>query len=139
VFHDSGATGLVGVNLVALSWFLVLPWSTRWQKFFSDPLHWWDRTNRLEKVSKWQYALTKFSCWWRESQCGFFCSDDTFDVWDAENTWLISSIWISGCRQMKGTWISNIRRHGKHSGLRTYETHYGWQQRWLQLHQAQCS
>jgi hypothetical protein len=31
--------------------------------------------------------------------------------------------------QMKDTWISNIRRHGRHSGLRRYETHYGWQQR----------
>jgi hypothetical protein len=49
-----------------------------------------------------------------------------FYAWDVENAWLISLIWTSGCRQMKGTRISNMRRHGKHSGLRTDETHYGW-------------
>jgi len=42
-------------------------------------------------------------------------------AWDVENTWLISLIWIFGCTQMKDTWISNIRRHGKHSGLRTHK------------------
>jgi hypothetical protein len=43
-----------------------------------------------------------------------------FYAWDVENTWLIISfIWISGCRYMKGTQISNTRKHRKHSGLRT--------------------
>jgi len=45
-----------------------------------------------------------------------------FDAWDVENTWLISLIWISGCRQMKATWVSNVRGHRKHSHLRTSET-----------------
>jgi hypothetical protein len=49
-----------------------------------------------------------------------------FYAWDVENAWLISLNWTSGCRQMKGTRISNMRSHGKHSGLRTDETHYGW-------------
>jgi hypothetical protein len=35
----------------------------------------------------------------------------------------------SGCRQMKGTQISNTRRQGKHPGLRTDKTQHGWQQR----------
>jgi hypothetical protein len=64
-----------------------------------------------------------------EGQCGFLCSYDANYVWDVENTWLICLIWISGCRQMKGIWISNTRRHRKDSGLRTDETHHGWQQR----------
>jgi hypothetical protein len=38
---------------------------------------------------------------------------DSIYVWDVENTWLISLIWISGCRPMKGTRISNIRRQRK--------------------------
>jgi pentatricopeptide repeat protein len=42
-------------------------------------------------------------------------------AWDVENTWLISLIWNFGCTQMKDTWISNIRRYGKHSGLRTHK------------------
>jgi pentatricopeptide repeat protein len=40
---------------------------------------------------------------------------------------------------MEGTQISNMRRHSKHSGCRTEKTHHGWQQRWLQWHQAQCN
>jgi len=39
---------------------------------------------------------------------------------------------------MEGSQISNMRRHSKHSGCRTEKTHHGWQQRWLQWHQAQC-
>jgi hypothetical protein len=49
-----------------------------------------------------------------------------FYTWNVENTWLISLIWTFSCRQMKGTQISNMRSHGKHSGLRTDETHYVW-------------
>jgi pentatricopeptide repeat protein len=40
---------------------------------------------------------------------------------------------------MKGTQISNIRRHRKHSGLRTDVTCHGWQQRWLKWHHEQCN
>jgi hypothetical protein len=50
-----------------------------------------------------------------EGQCGSHCSFDAIYAWDVENTWLMSLIWISGCRQMKGIWISNTRRHRKHS------------------------
>jgi hypothetical protein len=58
-----------------------------------------------------------------------------FYACDVENTWLISLIWTSGCRQTKGTRISNMRSHGKHSGLRTDErpTMSGWQQRWAAM------
>jgi hypothetical protein len=49
-----------------------------------------------------------------------------FYAWDVENTWLISLIWTSGCRQKQSTRISNMRSHGKHSSLRIDETHYGW-------------
>jgi hypothetical protein len=51
-----------------------------------------------------------------EGQCGSLCSFGAINVWDVENTWLVSLIRISGCRQMKGIWISNIRRRRKHSG-----------------------
>ncbi len=44
---------------------------------------------------------------------------NTISAWDVQNRWPISLIRISGCRQMKGMWISNIRRHGKHSSLQT--------------------
>jgi hypothetical protein len=64
-----------------------------------------------------------------EGQCSFLCSYDTIYSRDVENTWLISLIWISGCRQMKGIQISNTRTHGKPFGLRSDETHHGWQQR----------
>jgi pentatricopeptide repeat protein len=64
-----------------------------------------------------------------EGQCTFLYSYDTIYSWDVENTWLISLIWISGHRQMKGIQISNTRTHGKHFGLRTDKTHHGWQQR----------
>jgi hypothetical protein len=72
-----------------------------------------------------------------EGQCGFFFSYDSVSAWDVENTWLM--ICISGCRQMKVTRISNIRKHGKHSGLMTDRSHHGWKQRWLQWHQAKCN
>jgi hypothetical protein len=49
-----------------------------------------------------------------------------FYAWDVDNTLLISLIWTVGCGQIKGTQISNMRSHGKHSDLRTDETHYGW-------------
>jgi len=42
-------------------------------------------------------------------------------------------------RQMKVTQISNVRKHGKDSGLMTRENCHGWKQRWLQLHWAQCN
>jgi hypothetical protein len=42
-----------------------------------------------------------------------------FYVWDVKNTWLISLIWTSGYRQMKGKRISNMRSHGKHFGHET--------------------
>jgi hypothetical protein len=59
-----------------------------------------------------QYAVTKFSGRWRRA---------------VQNIMLISLIWIfCGCRQMKGIQISNIRRHKKHFGLWTDETHSGW-------------
>jgi hypothetical protein len=74
-----------------------------------------------------------------QGQCGFLCPYDNILAWDVKNAWLISLIGISGCRQMKGTWISNTRRQGKDSGLRADETHHGWQQRWLHWHQAQCN
>jgi pentatricopeptide repeat protein len=52
-------------------------------------------------------------------------------------TWLTSLLLISGCRQMiKWVQISNIRRHREHFGLRTKETRYVWQQRWLQWQQT---
>jgi hypothetical protein len=38
-----------------------------------------------------------------EDSCSFLCSYDAVYAWDVECTWLISLIWISGCRQMKGT------------------------------------
>jgi pentatricopeptide repeat protein len=48
-------------------------------------------------------------------------------------TWLTSFLLISDCRQMnKWVQISKIRRHREHFGLRTNETRYAWQQRWLQ-------
>ncbi len=51
----------------------------------------------------------------------------------------LSLIGISGCRQMKGSLISYIKQHREDSGLRTNKTHHGWQQTWLQWHQAQCN
>jgi hypothetical protein len=38
-----------------------------------------------------------------EGQCGFLCFCDTIYAWDVDNTWLISLIWISSCRQMNST------------------------------------
>jgi hypothetical protein len=32
---------------------------------------------------------------------------------------------ILGCKQMKSTWILNIRQHRKHFSLKTNETHHG--------------
>jgi len=40
---------------------------------------------------------------------------------------------------MKCTWISNIKRHGKHSSLATNKTCHGWQHKWLQWHHALCN
>jgi hypothetical protein len=74
-----------------------------------------------------------------EGQCSFLCSYGTIYAWDVENTWLISLIWISGCRQIRGTQISSIRRHRKHSGLTTDKTRHRWQQTWLHWHQAECN
>ncbi len=51
-----------------------------------------------------------------EGQCCFLFSYDIIYSRDVENTWLISLIWISGCRQMKGIQISNTRTRGKHFG-----------------------
>jgi len=56
--------------------------------------------------------VTKFSGWWRRSGWFFPCSYDTIyacEMW-RKYGW---STWseFSGCRQIKGTWISNIRRH----------------------------
>ncbi len=74
-----------------------------------------------------------------EGQCSFLCSYGTIYAWDVENTLLIGLIWISGCRQIRGTQISSIRRHRKHSGLMTDKTRHGWQQTWLHWHQAECN
>jgi hypothetical protein len=48
-----------------------------------------------------------------EGQGGFLCFHDTIYAWDVDNTWLISLIWISSCRQMNSIRISNIRRYEK--------------------------
>jgi hypothetical protein len=47
----------------------------------SHPLHWWDSSGRLEKVSRYVDG---------ESQCGFLFSYDNIYAWDVENAWLIS-------------------------------------------------
>jgi hypothetical protein len=49
---------------------------------------------------------------------------------------VIKLIGISGFRQMKGTQISNIRRHKNYFGLGTDEICHDWQHVWLQWHQA---
>jgi len=59
--HVNAALALVGVNLVALSLVAILSWSNLWQEFLSVSLHWRDSSSRLEKVSKMQFALAKFS------------------------------------------------------------------------------
>jgi pentatricopeptide repeat protein len=44
-----------------------------------------------------------------EGQCSSLCSFGAIYAWDVENTWLVSLIWISGRRQMKGIWISRFQ------------------------------
>jgi hypothetical protein len=65
--HVSGAIALVGVNLVvlslSLSWLLSCHGLKLWQKFSSDPLHWWGIVVvGLEKVSNCNVLVEKFSC-----------------------------------------------------------------------------
>jgi hypothetical protein len=103
-----------------------------------DPLQWWD--HRSEKVTEHKscqssyvngaialvgvnvVALSRLKV---GAALGFKVYSNSIYVWDVENTWLISLIWISGYRPMKGTRITNIRRQRKHSGLRTNETRHG--------------
>jgi hypothetical protein len=44
-----------------------------------------------------------------EGLCCFLCSYDAIHAWDAENTWLVSLIGISGCRQTK---VSRFQTQG---------------------------
>jgi DNA-binding transcriptional LysR family regulator len=66
-FTCQAALALVGVNLVALSLVAILSWSKLWQEFWSVSLHWQDSSSRLEKVSKMQFSVAKFSRWCRRS------------------------------------------------------------------------
>ncbi len=69
----------------------ILLWSRLWQKRFSDPLHLWDSSSRLEKVSRcnmlWQNSLADGKCW-----CSFLCSNDITGILDVENACVISLI-----------------------------------------------
>jgi hypothetical protein len=72
-----------------------------------------------------QYSV-KNSLDYREGQCSFFFTYDSIYAWDVANAWLISLSSVSDCRKMEGPRISNMRRHGKHSGCRTEKAHHAW-------------
>jgi hypothetical protein len=66
--------------------------------------------------------------------------------------WLTHLIWIFGStneyyldsgfkheKTQKTLYYPNIKKHNKHFGLGTQESHHGWQQRWPQGHQEWCN
>jgi hypothetical protein len=81
-------TCVVDVNLATLSWLLSCP-GLNVGRSFSQPLHWWDSSCRLQKVM--QYADG-------EGQCCFLCSHDHTYAWDVRvhgwSAWPGSSLYF---------------------------------------------